>query len=285
MEKISLEQFIAEIETTFSNYADTNDIDHQSIKTWVIQELRKFGKNICDTSETIVKVKNNRVLLPETFKSLKVAVKVDLLTKEEKENKNKRWVNEKRYISNPAVWDTYTQQYIIDYCETRIVTEKTYLSIEQNDLIYDVELLELEDYVNKDVIDVDCINLHPSIRNIDNNRISINNRTLNTNFKEGEIYLKYNSLPSVDGEIALPVISTGDIYNYIENEVKKRLAESLVVNNKNPTGISQMFQMYAQNSRPMYILAKTESNWHGLKKGWDRKIYKKNLENRIRRGL
>ena len=48
MEKISLEQFTAEIETSLSNYAESNDIDRQSIKTWVIQALRKFGKNICE---------------------------------------------------------------------------------------------------------------------------------------------------------------------------------------------------------------------------------------------
>ena len=46
MEKISLEQFTAEIETSLSNYAESNDIDRQSIKTWVIQALRKFGKDI-----------------------------------------------------------------------------------------------------------------------------------------------------------------------------------------------------------------------------------------------
>jgi hypothetical protein len=283
MEKISLEQFIAEIETTFSNYAESNDIDHQSIKTWVIQELRKFGKNICDTSETVVEVKNKRALLPETFKSLILAAKIDNITKEEKEKK--RWVNEKQYISNPAIWDSYTQDYIINYCETRIVTEKTYLNVSEDNCVSDVQILELEDYINKDAVDINCLNLHPSIRNVDNNRISINNRTLNTNFKEGTIYMKYNSLPNIDGEIAIPIITTGDIYKFIENEIKYKVAENLIINNKNPTGLAQLFQTYAQNSRGLFVLAQGEAKWKGLGNNWQKTIYKKNLTNRRRIGL
>ena len=86
MEKIPFEQFVAEIETSLSNYSDSNDIDRQSIKTWLIQALRKFGKNICERNETIVEVKNSMALLPETFKSLTIALKVE--TKPLKTNKN-----------------------------------------------------------------------------------------------------------------------------------------------------------------------------------------------------
>ena len=217
MEKITLEQFIAEIETTFSNYADTNDIDHQSIKTWVIQALRKFGKNICDKSETIVEVKNKRALLPETFKSLTFAIKVD--TKPFTEKERKQLVLERQYIENPAIWDSITQQYIVDFCDTKITTEKVFAN-KENHYVYDLQLLSLTDHINKDTLDVDCFNLLPQIRNSYPNKISIVNRTLNTNFQEGFVYLKYNSLPQEDGEIAIPILTDGSIYSYVENEVK-----------------------------------------------------------------
>src|SRR6187402_183469 len=70
----SLSEFTAEIETTFSNFAETGDIDRVAIKTWVIACLRKFGKNICDQREAIVEVKNSQATLPETFKSLILAL-------------------------------------------------------------------------------------------------------------------------------------------------------------------------------------------------------------------
>lgn len=283
MEKVSLEQFIAEIETTFSNYAESNDIDHQSIKTWVIQELRKFGKNICDTSETVVEVKNGRALLPETFKSLILAAKIDNITKEEKERK--RWVNEKQYISNPVIWDSYTQQYIANYCKTRIVTEKTYLNVTPEEYVQDAQLLELEDYINKDTVDLNCLNLHPSIRNVDNNRISINNRTLNANFKEGTIYIKYNSLPSIDGDIAIPIITTSDIYNFIENQIKWRIAEGFIANNKSAQGLTQLYSQWKGEKDKLFVLAQGEAKWKGLGNKWQKTIYKKNLTNRRRIGL
>ena len=111
MEKISLEQFTAEIETSLSNYAESNDIDRQSIKTWVIQALRKFGKNICEKNETVVEVKNSRALLPETFKSLTFAVKVK--TKPFTDEEHKQLVNEKQYIQNEAIFDILSGEYII----------------------------------------------------------------------------------------------------------------------------------------------------------------------------
>ena len=46
MEITTLDEFIAEIETTFSTYAETNDIDKVSIKTWVIECLRPFITDI-----------------------------------------------------------------------------------------------------------------------------------------------------------------------------------------------------------------------------------------------
>ena len=280
--KISLEQFIAEIETTFSNYADTNDIDHQSIKTWVIQGLRKFGKNICEKGETIVHVKNKRALLPETFKSLTLAIKVETQPFEQTEGKT--LVNEKRYIQNPAIWDSNTQQYIVNYCDTFITTEQTFLNKEPH-YIYDLQPLSLEEHINKDTLDVDCFNLLPQIRNNYPNKISIVNRTLNTNFKEGYVYLKYNSLPEVDGEIAIPLFTTGEIYLYLENLVKHKLAEYLIANNKNATGLGQLYQTWKQEDTKLFVLAQGEAKSQGLSSDFSRKIYKQNLINRIRKGL
>ena len=282
MEKISFDQFVAEIETSLSNYADSNDIDRQSIKTWLIQALRKFGKNICEKNETVVEVKNKRALLPEHFKSLTIALKVDTAPIEEREQK--QLVYERQYIENPAVFDILTLQYIQNFCETKTTTEKIFANKESHK-VYDIQLLELEDYISKDVLDVDCVNLHPSVRNPNNNRISIVNRTLNTNFN-GLVYLKFNSLPNLDGEVALPLISNGAILEYIDNEMKWRIAENLIANNKASQGLSQLYSTWKGESTKLFILAQAEAKMgRGFSKDWDRKMYKQRLVNRKRLGL
>jgi hypothetical protein len=281
MDKISLEQFTAEIETSLSSFSDSNDIDRQSIKTWVIQALRRFGKNICEKNETVVEIKNSRALLPEAFKSLTFAVKVK--TKPFSEQERKQIVTEKKYIENPAIWDSITQEYVVNYCETRIGTEKTYAHIQTPDF-YGYEMLSLSPNINKDTIDVKCFNLHPYLQSKPN-EISIVNRTMSTNFKEGYVYLKYNSLPQVDDEVAIPILTTGDIYAYIENNIKWKVAENLIANNKNPQGLGQLYQMWKAEDRALYHAAQTESKMSGFSKDWDRKMYKQIVFNRKRLGL
>lgn len=279
MEKITLDEFIAEIESTFSTYSDSHDIDRITIKTRVIECLRKFGKNICDKNEALVEVKNKRALLPETFKSLSVALK---LTDDVEKKESQQLATEKVYIENPAIWDSITQEYVVDYCNTKIVTEKIYNHSKDYSNFLGYTVLSVMEHINKDSFDVDCLNLHPSVRNTYVDKISITNRTLNTNFKEGLIYIKYNSLPQVDNEVAIPIISTGDIYKYIENAVKIKIGEDLILKNKNPQGVSQLLSMWVQKDRELYHSAQTEAKFGGLSKDWTKKMYKQNLINRNR---
>lgn len=282
MEKISLEQFTAEIETSLSNYAESNDIDRQSIKTWVIQALRKFGKNICEKNETVVEVKNSRALLPETFKSLTFAVKVK--TKPFTEEESKQLVLERKYIENEAQFDPLTQEYVVNYCSTKIITEKVYSNVEPTKF-YGYELLALSPHINKDTLDINCFNLHPTIASKPN-EISINNRSLSTNFKEGFIFLRFNSLPvGEDGEICVPILTTGDIYDYVFNLVRINIAENLIANNKNPSGLGQLYQTWVLGQRNLYNAAQTESKMSGISPNFARKMYAVNLANRKRLGL
>ena len=282
MEKISLEQFTAEIETSLSNFAESNDIDRQSIKTWVIQALRKFGKNICEKNETVVEVKNSRALLPETFKSLTFAVKVK--TKPFTEEETKQLVLERKYIENEAQFDPLTQEYVVNYCTTKIVTEKVYSNVETTKF-YGYELLALAQNINRNTIDTNCINLHPYLQSKPN-EINIVSRTLSSNFKEGIIFLRFNSLPQIEDEIAIPILTTGDIYDYIFNLVRINIAENLIANNKNPSGLWQLYQSWVSGQRNLYNAAQTESKMFGMGDGsWTRKMYSVNLANRKRLGL
>ena len=279
MEKITLDEFIAEIESTFKIYADTNDIDRVLIKTIVINELRKFGKNICDKREAIVDIKNSQVLLPENFKSLILALK--LTPNEEldcKDNTEKRLIIERQHIENPAEWTTTTRDYFVNYCESKIVTEKVYAYNERVDKFYTPHFLSLYRGFSNSSLDTNCLNLHPSIRDSYSDKISITNSTLRANFREGKIYIQYNSLPEdEEGEIVIPILSTGSILNHIKNKVRIELGQHLILSQLNTSGLKELLPIRLQNERLYFIEAKSEANWAGMnQKEWTKQRQKRN---------
>ena len=279
MEKITLDEFIAEIESTFKIYADTNDIDRVLIKTIVINELRKFGKNICDKREAIVDIKNSQVLLPENFKSLILALK--LTPNEEldcKDNTEKRLIIERQHIENPAEWTSTTRDYFVNYCESKIVTEKVYAYNERVDKFYTPHFLSLYKGFSNSSLDTNCLNLHPSIRDSYSDKISITNRTLRANFREGKIYIQYNSLPEdEEGEIVIPILSTGSILNHIKNKVRIELGQHLILSQLNTSGLKELMPLWIQSDRQLFILAKSEASWAGMnQKEWTKQRQQRN---------
>jgi hypothetical protein len=285
MTHVSFEEFMAELETTFQSYADTNDIDKISVKGWVIEKLRGFGKNICDFREAVLLVENSRVLLPENFKSLSLALKIEGEIQDEKDRCKE--IPFKKYVTNPAVWDSAVQEYVISNCESELIIESLIVNKQPIEHYMHVTPLSLVKGMQKSALDVDCYNLNPAIRNASPHQINITNRSLNANFKKGLIYLQYNSLPSTeDGEIAIPILTTGDILRFIENYTKIRIAEQLIANNRNPNpGLQNLLQIWFGQDRLLEIKARSEANWSGLAQDFAQKMYAKNRQNQNRYNL
>jgi hypothetical protein len=285
MTHVSFEEFMAELETTFQSYADTNDIDKISVKGWVIEKLRGFGKNICDFREAVLLVENSRVLLPENFKSLSLALKIEgeIHPREERFTETPF----KKYVTNDVVYDSVSMEYIKNSCQSQIIIESLIQEKEYFGKYMDVFPLSLVKGIQKNSLDVDCYNLHHSIRNTYHHEINITNRTLNANFKTGLIYIKYNSLPSdEDGEIVIPILTTGDILRFIENYTKIRIAEQLIANNRNPNpGLQNLLQIWFGQDRLLEIKARSEANWSGLAQDFAQKMYAKNRQNQNRYNL
>lgn len=275
----TLNNFFAEIETTFANFAETGDIDRLAIKGWVISCLKQFGKNICEKREAIVEVKNSQAKLPETFKSLILAL--DLTPAGYKihgdvEKAKDSFVYRER-IEQSGYYDWTTHEFQPSCAKAKVITESIVCNSQACDLYYYPNYLSVVKGFQKDSFDVDCLNLHPAIREAYPNQISINKNTLQANFKEGRLYIQYNSLPMEDDEIMIPEITTGDLVKYVENYVKIRIAENLILNNKNPTGVTSLLQMWLGQDRALFLAAKSECNWSGLSKGWDT-MYRNKLQ-------
>lgn len=268
----TLTEFTAEIIAKFPTYE--KDIDKISIKTDVIDRLRKLGNNITYINETILEVENSKAKLPEDFKSLKLALKIKpkgCEIKGDKKQATESYIYKER-IENPAYFDEVNQEYVTT-CGSKLITEKITLNNSNLTYYYEPTWLSVTKGFNKTGFGVECLNLHPSIRNKYPHEINITQRNINTNFSNGQIYVQYYSLPTnEEGEIVIPEYTTGDIYNYIETYVKVRIAEDLIANNLNPQGIVQLYPTWVSQLRDFKRAALTESKFHGLGKKWQGKV-------------
>lgn len=276
---MTLKEFIAEIEEFFSNYTETGDINRISIKTLVIRCLNEMGKNICEKREGFVEIKNSQGNLPETFKSLILALNLEPKAYTifgDREKAQESFIY-RQTIEQPAYFDWVTNEYKTN-CNTKIITERIVMNEQPTELYYSPQYLSVVKGFKKDSFDVYCINIHPSIRNAYPHQISINKQTVQTNFKDGKIYIQYNSLPvDEEGEIVIPEYTTTDLVEYIKNRVKVEITQELIAKNKNPTGISQLLPLWMQQHVPLRNAAKSECNWNGLPRNWS-KGYKRLLQ-------
>lgn len=275
---MNLTQFISEIESSFPTYA--RDLDKVSIKYDVLQQLRIFGLNIAEMHEKVLKVRNSKAILPNNFKSLKLALKLQAVgcnIQGDIEDFTKSYIYKER-IENGRWFDEVNQQYVDTGCAT-IIRESINYPQGKADLFYDFTWLSVVKGIKKDVVSGDCLNLHPSIRNAYPHEINITGNTLNTNFTEGEIYIQYYGLPTDEtGEIVIPEYTTSDILTYITQYVKVNIAERLIQNNLNPQGIVQLYPNWKSELTMLKRAALSEAKFAGLDKNWNKKFKKLNRE-------
>jgi len=274
---MTLTEFIAEIETSLESFSSSGDIDRNTIKMHVISRLRLFGNNIVDLKEKILKIENSQCFLPEDFKSLKLALKLEPFGCNE-QPPTSSYIYRQR-IENPAFFDRVTQEYITS-CNSKIVTEKIIIDNKSFNFYYHPQWLSLVKGIKKESLAVDCLNLHPSIRQDYKDKISINNSILNTNFSKGSVYIQYNSLPTDENdELIIPEITTGDILTYITQYVKVMIAEDLIINNKNAQGLAQLYPSWKQELVLLKKAALTEAAFAGIDKNWAKKFKAKSKLN------
>jgi len=270
-----LEEFIAEIESDLSSYAESGDIDKVSIKRWVMNELKRFGNDLLETGEEILEVKNSSTTLPQTFKSLKLAMRLD--------RDDDRYFDDdsddssysiKQFIKNPAYFMETTGEYQTD-CNSEIITEKTKIRNRSPYYKYrNPKFLSLTKGIKTTgVIDPDCYNLNPYIRENAEYEISITGNQINANFREGFIYLQYTMLPTDEnGELYIPETRNGFLEKYLEFYVKSRIVENLIANNRSPQTIGQLLSLYKQEAQNYLPLALRESKFKGLGQHWAKRF-------------
>jgi len=268
---ISINELIAEIEADYPIIAESGDIDRSGIVTTAVNALRKFGVNVQKLKSEFLLIENSQALLPSDFKSIKLAYWLDPIgyTCEGDRKETDNYVYRER-IENPAYWDELTNEYVRS-CNTKIITEKITLGNSALHRHYKHNYLEIVEGVEANSISADCVNRKLKINSP--YKATVSNSMLNTNFDKGKVYIQYYALQTdVDGDMVIPIFSTGAIYDYIENLIKIDITEYLINNNLNPQGIGQLYTVLKQESTGLKSLAIKESKFHGLGKNWDKKI-------------
>lgn len=246
-------EFLMDIKSSLKQYDSANLIEDLSVYNWVIEGMNALGILPTIKIETVLKVKNNKASLPDGFKSLYSAVKCepykcvvehddpkhilqDFHFYKVRELKNEDW-----NFCNPCD---------IEETETCVV-EKTYLynniqgSFYYNNL-YPIKL-NLTPHIKRTQCDIECKNLsiHDSPY-----EISINQKTLYTNFKDGNIFIIYNGYEEDDnGFVIIPETEENNILRYLTAYVKKKIIEELLINSDNTTNEQFLYQMFSQEEQ------------------------------------
>jgi len=278
---MTLNEFIAEIESDFRSFSDSGSLDRVSIKRWVTNEMKIFGDNGLELKEQFLTVKNSAAELDPSFRSLKLALKVKPYGKKikgELDELQNSFIY-KRRIEHGAYFDEINMEYVTD-CRTKIIEDVITIGNSSAHFYYNKpEWLSLTKGIKKDKIAPTCMNLHPSIRNTYENQINITGNILNTNFSDGSVYIQYYGFPTdEDGELVIPDTKIGALEKYLEAYVKSRIAENLIADNQNPQALGQLLQMYRVDAEKYKKTALTESRWAGLGKNWVRNFKNMNAK-------
>jgi len=256
----NIESLISEIKSELSKYSDANLLDEDSMYRDIILGLKKFGNDIMELHETVVEVKDGFAELPDNFYSLYLAALCKPLgykntcdSEDEFHDLQSSHFYTERTVYNRK-WDQCDS-----CCESlseNIIRENLYFKSKRMAEFYyhQPQLLSLGKTFNKN-------NCHSKCRNKlvrDNpNEIVIIKYRLQANFNEGDIYLQYYGLPmDSDGNIDIPESKNGNLEEYLEYRVKRKVAERLLANNDS-LGIQNLYSLYLTQER---ISLKNASN-------------------------
>lgn len=273
---ITIESFIADIRDEFSSWDSAGLIDNTSIHKWINKALLKFGSNIMLLQDTVIEVENSTGIIPHNFFSLYSAYlcnKKGFKNVPEKHKKTLQqsyaWVER---VERSNKWNS------CDPCcaeeEEKTIVEKLYFKDVEVDFYYNQPtLLKLGKTIDRNVCHKECRN---KIVKDNPNEIIILNNTLQTNFREGSVYMQYYGLPKdEDGNTSIPETPKGEVETYLEYHVKRKIAENIGANQDDSSAFN-LLSYYSQMEKEHLGLALTDAKFSTLTPNSFRRLKKIN---------
>lgn len=250
------EEFLAEIKSSMEQYNSAGLIDDISVHSWIIDAMNELGCLTTTRIEDVISIKNNKGSLPEGFKSLYIAVKCEPHVYTIDENCDKDILQDIYFYGTREIVNSTWLQ--CDPCDVDVnetlVVEKFYLhnGLRGNKYYNNVKPLKLKltPYVKRTKCDKDCANFK---MNSAVDEISINNKTIYTNFKEGNIFIIYNGYDKdEEGYVIIPDTPEENVYKYVKAYVKREIIKKILENSDNTTNEQFLYSLY-ENDVNKYI--------------------------------
>lgn len=244
-------EFLANIKGSMEQYNSAGLIDDMSVYDYLVDAMNEISIVPSIRIEYILNIRNNKGKLPDGFKSLYSATKCEpFVYTLENEDPQKDLLLD---IYHYKVRELKNQDWnFCDPCEitetNTCIVEKVYLHNNTRANFYYNNLepirLKLTSYVKKTSCDKDCTNFSVKESPYE---ISINQKTLYTNFKEGSIFIVYNGYEEdEDGFLIIPETKENNLEKYLRAYVKKEIIRKMLENSDATTNEQFLFQMYDQ---------------------------------------
>ena len=274
-------QFLAEIKSDMNQYFETGLINDVSVYKWVNKALKKFGSTIMIYHEAVIEVENNKGVLPDNFYSLKHALKCDkdfIECSKDTEPILLRSAFWNDIQLKQKEWNVCTDECVSNCVQEFTIRDKTYIDGAVFNRYYKAPVeLRLSKTFKKSLCDNECFNKYSSESPYE---ININGNTLYTNFKQGDVYIKYKGLElDEEGLVIIPDTPKGELDTYISYHVKRNILE-IAKENKDDANISDMLKYYLGMENQALALALTEVKFSNLTPS---SLYKLRLRNQLER--
>ena len=251
MSRSNLTELIAEVETSFSKYADVGLLDKASMRRAAIKALRRLGNDVAELHETVLHVKNGKCKVPANFRSMYAAWLCEPLGYTTTPGVEEHMLMSSHFYTERVTHGTKWNE-CNGCCHEKsenIVRENLYFKKDKTAEFYykNPTLLRLGKTFHKSACHKQCRN--KLVRDNVNEIIIIEN-TLQANFSEGDIYMTYYGIPMDEsGNLTFPDTKNGSVADYLEFAIKEVVAEDLIGNGDAAAGISNLYQVYVSKHK------------------------------------
>lgn len=265
----------AEILTLVKRWDDLGLVDYITIDNMLKNELKKFGSNVMEPRSTVLEIQGGFAYLPEGFFKLKTAMKCQPYSVEPQEEVDKMWRTDygvtKRTVNNME-WDNGSNShYKKSY--TEIIEKKEIRGSKIHFKHKPLELLSLSKNMPKDVLANSCTNRYNPTLTYDMNIIG--NR-FTVNFREGFVYIEYDSLPESNGDLVIPDVPV--LIDFLKYYCAYRILESIWLSGESPD-VADKVMYFKNESNNLKAQALTATKFENLSDTWHLKIQSKNKKN------
>ena len=232
---------IAKVVKAFRRQHDAGLFSEDDLYSDAISELKRFGNDVCILQECFVEVKNGFGELPQQYWALNLAMECQPSHFERIGTDDGELQTSLFYRERTVLTDKWNE---CDTCckeqSESVIRENIYLRTGALKFYYHKpRKLRLAKQFMRSGCKKSCQNT-PFENN--KNEINIIGTTLQANYNEGDIYMKYYGLPVDDeGNIDVPDTKNGHLAKYLEFYLKRTTAEYLITS----AGASELQSMFS----------------------------------------